>query len=314
VQRSLGFSTVLDVAYVGNLGRHLEMSQNLNALPYGERFLSTSLDPTTGKPLADSFLRPYVGYGTITYREYNGTSSYNALQVQANRRFSHSLELKANWTWSKAMDYGSTDGATLPTYVNTRVWSYGMSSYDETHVVNLAWLYDLPGSRSNYAMVRTVLDNWHLSGITTFASGTPQAVTFTTTTGADLTGGGDGQRVNLTGNPSFGYGQRSFSEWFNTSVFQVPSLGSVGTAPRDVFRGPGQNQWDMSAFKIFPIREKVKVQIRSEFYNAFNHPQWAAVNAAAQFNASGSQINSQFGHVTSDRGGRVIQFSLRVGF
>ena len=313
VQRSLGFSTVLDVAYVGNLGRHLEMAQNLNTLPYGQRFLSSSLDPTTGKPLADSFLRPYVGYGTITYREYNGTSNYNALQVQANRHFSKGLELKANWTWSKSMDYGSTDGATLPLYVNTRVWAYGMSSFDQTHVVNIAWLYDLPGPRSNYAL-RAVLGNWHLSGGLTFASGAPTAVSFTTTTGADLTGGGDGQRVNLTGNPLFGYGQRSFSEWFNTSVIQVPSLGSIGTAPRYVFRGPGINNWDLSTFKNFPVHEKIQLQLRGEFYNAFNHAQWAAVNAAAQFNASGAQTNSLFGQVTSDRGGRIVQLAVRVSF
>jgi hypothetical protein len=116
VQREVGFATVIDVAVVGNLGRHLMMAQNLNQLPYGVRFLPSSQDPTLpGKPLADNFLRPYPGLGTVTYREPIGNSSYYALQTQANRRFSHGLEFKANWTWSKSMDYGSSDGSTMPT-------------------------------------------------------------------------------------------------------------------------------------------------------------------------------------------------------
>jgi len=81
-QREVGFATVIDVAFVGNLGRHLLQSVNLNTLPYGKRFLPSSQDPTTGKPLADSFLSPYIGLGSITYAEPVGTSNYYALQTQ----------------------------------------------------------------------------------------------------------------------------------------------------------------------------------------------------------------------------------------
>jgi len=114
VQREVGYSTVIDAAFVGNLGRHLLQSVNLNQLPYGVRFLPTSVDPTNGRPLADSFLTPYIGLGSITYAEPVGTSNYYALQMQANRRFSHGLEFKANWTWSKSLDYGSGDNNGLP--------------------------------------------------------------------------------------------------------------------------------------------------------------------------------------------------------
>ena len=95
-QRDVGKSIVVDVAVVGNLGRHLLMSQNLNQLPYGERFLASSQDPTDpGKPLPDAFLRPYHGLGTITFREPIGNSSYYALQTQANRRFSQRLGVQS---------------------------------------------------------------------------------------------------------------------------------------------------------------------------------------------------------------------------
>ena len=146
-QREVGFATVLDVAFVGNLGRHLLQSRNLNQLPYVKRFLPSSLDPTTGRPLADSFLVPYAGLGSITYNEPVGSSSYYALQVQANRRFSHGLEFKTNWTWSKSMDYGSGDGNALPLYADRRLLSYGLSNFDRTFIANIAALYEIPGAR-----------------------------------------------------------------------------------------------------------------------------------------------------------------------
>jgi len=316
IQREVGFATVVDVAFVGNLGRHLMMSQNVNQLPYGARFLPSSQDPTVpGKPLPDNFLRPYPGLGTITYREPIGNSSYYALQTQANRRFSHGLEFKANWTWSKAMDYGSSDGATLTTYASRVLLDYGEASFDRTHIVNLAWLYEIPGSEHmSNPLVRTVLGHWNVSGTTTFASGAPAGVSFSTVSGVDLIGGGDGQRIDISGNPNLGHGEHSVSRWFTPGVFSQPPLGYIGNAARDVFRGPGQNQWDLSAFKNFRIREKGQIQFRGEFYNTFNHAQWSGVNAAAKFDNNLNQINTLFGQVTSDRGPRVIQFALRVGF
>jgi len=316
-QRDVGKSIVLDVALVGNLGRHLMMSENLNQLPYGERFLASSQDPTVpGKPLPDAFLRPYPGLGTITYREPTGNSSYYALQTQANRRFSNGMEFKANWTWSKSMDYGSSDGATLPTYASPVLIAYGESSFDRTFITNLSWLYELPGSQHlKNPILSTVLGHWNVSGIATFASGAPTGVSFTTVSGADLIGGGDGQRVNITGNPQLPYGTRNGNEFFNTSVFALPALGYIGNAPRDVFRGPGQNQWDLSAFKNFIVRERTSLQLRTEFFNAFNHSQWSTINTAAKFNnTTGAQINTLFGTATADRGPRVIQVALRLNF
>jgi hypothetical protein len=316
IQRDIGFATVVDAAFVGNLGRHLSMAQNLNQLPYGERFLSSSQDSTVpGKPLPDNFLRPYIGLGTINYRQPIGTSNYYALQVQANHRFSHGLEFKANWTWSKSMDYGSGDGATLPTYASRYLLDYGLSSFDEPHIVNLAWLYEIPVSqRLTNPLLHAAFRDWNVSGTTTFASGTPSGVSFSTVSGVDLIGGGDGQRINITGNPQLGYGNHSVLEWFNPAVFALPPLGYIGSAGRDVFRGPGQNQWDLALFRKIRIRERGEFQFRGEFYNAFNHAQWSGVNTSAKFDNNGNQINSLFGQVTSSRGPRVIQMALRIGF
>jgi hypothetical protein len=315
-QRDIGKGFVLDVAMVGSLGRHLLMSQNLNQLPYGARFLPANQDPTEpGKPLPDNFLRPYPGLGTITFYEPIGNSSYYALQTQVNRRFSNGFELKANWTWSKAMDYGSSDGTNVALYADRTLLNYGEASFDRTFITNLSWLYALPGSQHlRNPVLSSVLGHWNVSGITTFASGAPVGVTFSTVSGVDLIGGGDGQRINISANPQLGYGDRNQNQWFNTSVFSLPALGYIGNSGRDVYRGPGQNQWDLAAFKNFPIHDRGAIQLRGEFYNAFNHPQWMTINSAAKFNSAGQQINTLFGQATADRGPRVIQVALRVSF
>ena len=317
VQRDVGYSTVVDVAFVGNLGRHLLQTQNLNTIPYGERFLPSRQDSTNpGKPLPDSFLTPYIGLGTVNYGEPVGNSSYYALQTQANRRFSHGFEFKANFTWSKSMDYNRDN---LPLYANRVLMNYGESSFDRTFITNLAWLYELPGARAlPNSVLRAALGHWNVSGTTQFASGTPMGVTFSTVSGADLIGGGDGhgdtQRININGSAQLGYGDRSRLQFFDTNVFSLPAPGYIGSAGRNVFRGPGQNQWDLATFKNFVIKENLTFQLRGEFYNAFNHAQWTTINNAAKFNAAGQQINTLFGQATADRGPRVIQLAVRVSF
>jgi Carboxypeptidase regulatory-like domain len=317
VQREVGFATVIDVAFVGNLGRHLLQSQSLNTLPYGERFLASSQDPTNpGHPLPDTFLAPYVGLGTINYGEPIGTSNYYALQTQANRRFSHGLEFKTNFTWSKSMDYSSSDTSGLAVYASRRLINYDLSSFDRTYIANIAWLYEIQATRHlRNPFAKATLGGWNLSGTLTFASGAPSGVSFSTNTGVDLIGGGDGQRIDVSANPNLPRGTRNGTEWFNTSVFSLPPLGYIGSASRYPYRGPGQNQWDLSLFKKFSIHERAKVDLRGEFYNAFNHVQWSTINASAVFNTTTlAQTNSLFGQATADRGARVVQLALRVDF
>jgi hypothetical protein len=83
---------VLDIAYVGTIGRHLGQSIDLNALPPGTRFMTANQDPTSpGKPLADNFLRRYIGTGSVPFTEFSGGSTYNALQLSVTRRFTNNL-------------------------------------------------------------------------------------------------------------------------------------------------------------------------------------------------------------------------------
>ena len=317
IQRNIGFQTVLDVAYVGSLGRHLFQQRDLNLMPYGARFNPANQDPTTGKPLSDLFLRtPYRGYNAVNYIENASTSNYHSLQVQANRRFSRGLQFGAAWTWSKAMDFTDGDTGTVARFVPIRVWNYGKAGFDRTHNLVINWVYDLPkvSGQWNNLFSRQVLDNWQLSGIASFVSGAPSGIGFSTVDGADITGGGDGARVVVTGKATLPRGDRSFYRFFNTSVFARPAVGTIGNAPKDVIRGPGINNWDISIFKNFPVREGMNFQFRLEMYNAFNHAQFSGLDTTARFDVQGNQVNSRFGQIISDRDPRRMQASLRFYF
>jgi hypothetical protein len=94
-----------------------------------------------------------------------------------------------------------------------------------------------------------------------------------------------------------------------------PPLLCSGTAPKDVFRGPGINNWDMSMFKNFTLRgERVRGQFRVEAYNVFNHTNFSGVDNTARFNAAGQQTSSTFGQYNAAQFPRRLQMALRIQF
>lgn len=324
IQRRLGFQTVLDVAYVGTLGRHLGETFDLNALPPGTRFLSTSKD-FSGKLLPDDFLRRYTGLGSIPLTRFEGTSNYNSLQVSLTRRFTRGLSFGANYTWAKALDFSDSTGSLLPAFAPLRAYSYGLASFDRDHTLKVNWLWNVPKASRLWSntMTRAVFDDWQLSGIASFVRGAPMGVNLRTNPG-DLTGGSDAPRALLVGNPVLSPGDRTLLQYLNTSAVTQPPVNTVGSngqysnfvgnAGKVVFRGPGINNWDVALFKNIPIKEKMSFQLRTEFYNLFNHPSFNAVNNTAQFDARGRQTNMKFGQLTSDLGPRQIQFAARISF
>lgn len=317
IQQNVGFDSVLSVAYVGNVARNLNMNRNLNTLPYSTRFQPWAQDTTSpGRPLPDTFLVPYPGFQTISAMENSGTSNYNSLQTTVTRRFSKGLQFGGAWTYSKSMNLSDTP-ANMPLYRSAREFLYGKAGYDQTHILVVNFTYDVPGLSKFVSgrVTRFVLDRWQLAGFGTMASGFPSGVGFTTVDNADLTGGGDGSRINVRDVALIAKGDRTFSRWFNPTVFSRPALGNFGNAPKDVFRGPGINSWDISIFKNFPVlKESHIIQFRSEFYNMLNHTQFSAVDSTARFDAAGNQVNTRLGQVTGARASRVIQFALSFKF
>jgi Carboxypeptidase regulatory-like domain len=323
IQRELGFGTVVDASYVGNVGRHLIQAIDPNIIPYGARFLPENQDPTSpGNALTDNFYRPIPGYSGIPEIFNGGYSSYNALQVAVNRRFSRGIAFGASYTWSKVMNLNSSggspnDASQVATYRDWRVWNYGPASFDQTQMLVFNYVWDLPkvSRYANNAFVRAVFDNWQLAGVTSFASGLPGTIGMRLTDGVDLTGGGDGARTMLIGQPKLSRGERSFDRFFNTDAFGRPPQGYYGDAPVLPVRGPGINNWDITVMKQFKLwSESSNLQFRSEFYNAWNHSQFAFMDRTANFDETGKQVNTRFGQLTGSRPSRVIQFSLRLTF
>jgi hypothetical protein len=316
VQRTVGFGTVVDVGYTGSLGRHLSWQRSLQEIPIGARFAPANADPTNrAVPLPDVFLRPLQGYSDIGYNEGAGTSNYHSLQATANRRFAHSVEFGASWTWSKAMDY--VDGAfgAINTLAGRRSWNYGPAGFDRTQVFKLNWMWDLPKRNWSVAPLRAVLNGWQASGILTFQSGAPVGVGFTQVTAQDLIGTPSiSPRIVVTANPVLPKGDRSFERNFDTSVFRVPAAGTLGNAAKTLLRGPGVNNQDIAVLKTFPVRERVRAQFRAEMYNAFNHTQYSAYDSTARFDAAGRQVNAQFGQFTAARNPRIVQLAVRLTF
>jgi hypothetical protein len=317
IQRYLGRSTVIDVSYVGNVAKHLLQTVDLNVLPYGTHFLPQSIDPTTGRALSDVFLRPIPGYQSIVRREYSGTSNYNSLQVNATRRFSRGVQFGVAYTWSKNLASGSAEGGRLPTYLSWRSWTYGQTLWDQTQVAVIHYMWSLPKASNVIPnpVVHHLFDNWNFSGITSFAVGFPRAVTFTTSDGADITGGGDGVRTVIVGDANLPSGDRGVNRWFNTAAFARPAQGTYGNAGPVNFRGPGVNNWNLNFAKRIPVSKETRaIETRVEMYNAFNHTQFSGVVTAAQFDPTGKQIAGRFGQVNAARNPRIIQVALRFSF
>ncbi len=310
IQQSLGFQTVLDIAYVGVLGRHQLYTVNLNKVPYGAEFLPQNQDPTTGKPLTDNYFRPYPGYSNINETFWGDNSNYHSLQLQINRRFSNGLQFGGAYTWSKVLD-GNLGNLYLPARI-----TYGPSSTDRRHRLVINGLWDMPKvSRlwNNWAS-RTILNGWQLSGIATFSTGSPQRVGFSTTNGENITGGGDGATVTVTGIAQLPRGDRTFTRAFDTSVFALTPVGSVGNGWTSEFYGPGINDIDAALIKNIQV-EHLNFQLRGEAYNTLNHTQFSGVNTSALFNpATGSQVNTAFGQYNGARTPRTMQVSARISF
>jgi hypothetical protein len=337
IQQDLGFKTVLDVAYVGSLGRHLQQARSLNSVPYGTTPLASSIDPTTGRPLPLNFLRPVQGFGNIQYNEYASSSSYHSMQTTLNRRFSRGLMFGAAWTWSKTMDLVDGNNVLNP-FVDPKVWDYGKAGYDRTHTLVINFDYTTPklSTQWNNIVSRTVLDNWELSGVSSFLSGEPMGFTYTLVSTTDITGGGglgvdatatsatSGVRPNITATAIIPKDQRTPLRAFDTASVVAPSLSKfgLGNSPKDAFRGPGINNWDLSLMKNFKWHEGARtIQFRFETYNSFNHTQFGGANGTgisidtvARFDAAGKQVNQRFGQYLASRDGRRVQLGIKFAF
>jgi hypothetical protein len=314
VQRDIGWGTVVDLAYVGSLQRHLQVSRNINRVPAGARFLPQNQDPSRpGFALPDTFFRPFPGHENITIDSHDGVANYHSAQLAINRRFSGGFEFGLAYTYSQVKGTANTDGGEVSTYLDPNTRDYGFLNYDQPHVLVFNYTWDIPKATKLWdnPVVKLLFDDWQVSGITTFASGIPREITFTTVDGADITGGGDGGRLNVSGETNQ---TPQDEQYLNVAAFSRPARGDFGNSERLAARGPGINNWDVTFFKNFNIKGRSKLQFRWEMYNALNHTQYLDLDRVARFDAQGNQVNARFGKAITARNPRIMQGSVRFTF
>lgn len=309
VQQQLPGSVILEVNYVGNQGRHLERTLNINQLPVG-----TLTGANAG--VNPSALRPYLGLANISMKDQADNSNYNSLQIGASRRMQRGLSLGVSYTWSKTLDTsggGSNNtGAPQDSY-NARV-DYGPSVIDRRHVFNVNYVYEFPAfARTSNALARATLGGWDISGVTSAQTGSPNNVTVPIDAARI---GGSSSRATVIGDPNLPGDQRTLGRWFNTEAFLAPekmTVGQFGNSGRDVLFGPGFISWDVAMVKNFVFTEQRRLQFRAESFNVFNHPNFTGINTTVRFDSAGRPTQN-YGSITGAGPGRVLSFGLKLLF
>ena len=328
IQRELGWGTVIDVTYAGFQMRHGEMQTNINLVPDAARFLDVHPEnrnpQTANSAKPNEFLRPYSGYQDINIRSHFGTSHYNSLQIQLNRRYINGLQFAVAYTLAKTISLGNN--AEQPAYVPARpgdAWNVAPNESTQFHnlVVNYTW--DIPnGSRLwDTWLTRGALDGWQVSGDTAVVSGDWSGASTSTTDNFDFTGGDNGTRPRINGDVLCSGGDNcdptpgNPGSYFNVSAFsRLTGRGDYGNAPRSFFRLPKIVNSNISFFKNFAVAGSKRIQFRWEMYNVFNQVNWSAINTNAQFNPAGEQVNANFGKATQARDPRIMQGAIRFTF
>ena len=302
VEQQLTGSTALSVGYVGSRGSHLLASADVNqsqsvicpaspcpaSIPAGTKYFPIIAPATTPQRLNPS-LANARSFDSIGY------STYESLQIDLRQRVAKGLTFRANYSFSKTMDdasvnlgsfFGNCPSSVLDALNPAR--DYAPSCYDVANRFSFSGSYELPMGKGKAFLggvsgaANKVLGGWSLNGIVNYQTGMP----FTPFVGAansrdnGTTSGASPDRPSLNPNFSGPIILGKVNEWFNPNAFILPPAGTYGNAGRNILRGPGLSQVDMSLFKDTRITERVNLQFRAEFFNIFNHPNFGEPNAS----------------------------------
>jgi len=304
LQQEVPGQIVLSAAYVGSKGTRLWLNREVNPAVYIPGVGSNGLPLSTAGNIDSRRLnRNFQG---IDKASTDGNSTYHSLQVSATRRFSKGIYFMSNYTFSKALDYESLDrNASLPQDPYNLRAEHGPADFDRRHNLVVSFLAEIP-SPWRHGFLGHLTSGWQTNGIYHYISGSP--LTVAPGTDRALQGGGN-QRVNVAGNPVLSAG-RSFdqqrAEYFDTSVFAMPGLGTFGNMGRNAIYGPGQYNLDLSFMKTTKITERTVLQFRWEMFNAFNH--------ANLSNPNTTYNSPAFGRIDSVTGPRIMQVGAKIIF
>jgi hypothetical protein len=313
IQRQATRQLSVTAGYVGSTSHHLDYTGAANQ----------AVTPSTGTQAQVDALRPWPGQGNVFFGRSIGKSSYNSLQLSANERMTNGLQFLVSYTWSKAIDNGASGflasengpgggGAGIQDYYHPSR-NVGPSAFNVPQFLSSSMIYQLPFGRGRQYLqsgpAEWVLGGWQANSIFSVRSGQPFSVLVNgdvANVGSTVFGIGYA-RANQTGSGTLSH--PTSAQWFNTAAFSVPSY-SYGNSPRNGLSSDHVTQFDLSAFKRFPIwKESSYMEFRAEAFNVLNIINYAA--PANTVNAAG------FGTVSSLIGGnppRQLQFTLKLNF
>ncbi len=294
VDQQIGSTWALHGAYVGSESYHQSVILDQNPGVNSQRVL-------------------YPDFSGILTDSSVGTASYNALQVGAEKRFSHGLQFQSNFTYSKTIDTASTGNisfsGSLPDPTNLG-FSRGLSDLNFPYIWVTNFSYTTPALRSWNPVVRQILGEWGVSGIWTMQAGRPFSISGGN--GNNNSGALEyGDRADLTGQPitvQQGSQQQWLNQYFNTAAFASNAPGTFGNTGRNILRGPRYDSIDLALIKNWTMRERYGLQFRWEMFNALNH---------ASFNTPvNDPTSSNFGQINSTGPipARVMQGALKFSF
>jgi hypothetical protein len=299
---------VFTLSYVGRRGYHLEQLANVNQLRPGTVQANPGVNPDA--------LRPYKGYSTIIEAENVGGSFYHSLQANLKRRLTKGFLFGIAYTWSKSLDYGSSNGTNIVNAYDNSIM-YGPSDFDTRHVLVANYVWDIPyGTHATNGFIRNSLGNWQFSGTIQGQSGRPQTVSQNN----DRAGVGPGSGNQFwvaTKTPALPHqfsGGTSTKQWFDPKAFSPAPVGTFAPAgTRGLIYGPGFQSFSAAlqkAFQIIPGHENQQLLFRAEAFNYTNHPNYD--------NPDMGPTSGTFGRITGKGNTypseRQFQFSLRYAF
>lgn len=284
---------VLTGSYVGNLGTRISGNVNLNSAEPGA--------PTAARP----FARLYGRTADVTMYDYMLSSSYHALQTKAERRMGSAGSFTLSYTWSKSLDYTDAFTVALPLDINL---NRGPSTFDRAHNLVISHVVPLPfGKRGRFftdGPMAAILGGFQLSGVFSARTGTPFAITGVRT--AQATGQGYTNRPGVNGPVKILGGTGRGELWFDKDAFVEPAPGTYGNMGRNIVRGPGSVNHNLTLARIFDITEKLRLNV---MVSAFN---WT--NTTHFGNPTGGFTNVNFGQITSSSGEREVRIGARLEF
>ena len=289
VQRQIPGGTTIEVAYVGRTAYYLTRDRNLNSLTPG------TVQANPG--VSQDALRPYLGYDTITFAENAANSDYHGLQVTVNHRFHSGLGFGAAYTFSKNIDNADSKSEVLFDAFDPRGYR-GPATTDRAQVLVINYIYDIPFLMHNRSLLGKTLGGWELSGISQLQSGAPLSV-FGTVDQAGVGTGNGSQPWSVAGslggqNQAFSHSNSDGNYWFNPKAFFLPAAGAFRRRRKGHHLEPDSQISNFAVRKNFRLNERMRIQLRGEAYNVFNHPNWG--------NPSTSPTSAAFGKIQSKSG------------